>query len=85
MNPRTSEPSQTPTYFQDTRQNIGDISEGDALYLMQLQTMVVMNHLEDIPSRREYMRPEFARRKQQGDYYHIVRELECSDVEYFGK
>ena len=52
---------------------------------MQLQTMVVMNHLEDIPSRREYMRPEFARRKQQGDYYHIVRELECSDVEYFGK
>ena len=31
------------------------------------------------------MRPVFARRKQQGDYYQLVRELEIADAEYFGR
>ena len=64
---------------------MSDISEEDALYLLQLQTMVVLDQLDNDHARRDYMRPVFARRKQQGDYYHLVRELEMADAEYFGR
>ena len=64
---------------------MADISQEDALYLLQLQTMVVLDQLDDDDARRDYMRPVFARRKQQGDYYHLVRELEIADAEYFGR
>ena len=36
-----------------------------------------------ILSQRSYIRPIFARRKEQGDFYHLVRELELADNEYF--
>ena len=64
---------------------MADISQEDALYLLQLQTMVVLDQLDDDDARRDYMRPVFARRKQQGDYYHLVREFEIADAEYFGR
>ena len=64
---------------------MADISEEDALYLLQLQTMVVLDQLDDDHARRDYMRPVFARRKQQGDNYQVVRELEMADAEYFGR
>ncbi len=64
---------------------MADISEEDALCLVQLQTIVVLHHFDDNESRRDYMRPVFARRKQQGDYYQLVRELEIADAEYFGR
>ena len=31
------------------------------------------------------IRPVFARRKQQGDYYQLVREFDMADAEYFGR
>ena len=64
---------------------MSDISQEDALYLLQLQTMVVLDQLDDNESRRDYMRPLFDRRKQQGDYYQLVRELDMADAEYFGR
>ena len=46
--------------------------------------MAVMCYLEDDHlSQRSYKRPIFARRKEQGDFYHLVRELELADNEYF--
>ena len=50
--------------------------------------MVVLDQLDDNESRRDYIvyiRPVFARRKQQGDYYQLVREFEMADAEYFGR
>ena len=42
--------------------------------------MAVMCYLEDDNlSQRSYIRPIFARRKEQGDFYHLVRELELAD------
>ena len=69
---------------------MADISQPqeDALYFFQLQTMVVLDQLDDNESRRDYIvyiRPVFARRKQQGDYYQLVREFEMADAEYFGR
>ena len=69
---------------------MADISQPqeDALYFFQLQTMVVLDQLDDSESRRDYIvyiRPVFARRKQQGDYYQLVREFEMADAEYFGR
>ena len=65
---------------------MADISQPqeDALYFFQLQTMVVLDQLDDNESRRD-IRPVFARRKQQGDYYQLVREFEMADAEYFGR
>ena len=31
------------------------------------------------------IRPVFARRKQQGDYYQLVREFDMADAAYFGR
>ena len=69
---------------------MADISQPqeDALYFFQLQTMVVLDQLDDNESRRDYIvyiRPVFARRKQQGDYYQLVREFEMADAEYFSR
>ena len=69
---------------------MADISQPqeDALYFFQLQTMVVLDQLDDNESRRDYIvyiRSVFARRKQQGDYYQLVREFEMADAEYFGR
>ena len=83
INPRAYKTTQTLTYIQ--YYNMADISQEDGLYLLQLQTMVVLDQLDDNESRRDYMRPVFARRKQQGDYYQLVRELEMADAEYFGR
>ena len=48
--------------------------------------MAVMCYLEDDHlSQRSYIRPIFARRKEQGDFYHLVRELELADNEYFSR
>ena len=63
---------------------MAEITDEEALQVVQLQTMAVMCYLEDDHlSQRSYIRPIFARRKEQGDFYHLVRELELADNEYF--
>ena len=63
---------------------MAEITDEEALQVVQLQTMAVMCYLEDDHlSQRSYIRPIFARRKEQGDFYHLVRELELAGNEYF--
>ena len=63
---------------------MAEITDEEALQVVQLQTMAVMCYLEDDHlSQRSYIRPIFARRKEQGDFYLLVRELELADNEYF--
>ena len=63
---------------------MAEITDEEALQIVQLQTMAVVCYLEDDHlSQRSYIRPIFARRKEQGDFYHLVRELELADNEYF--
>ena len=59
------------------------ISEEEAAHLLALQTMVVAHELDRKRRRRLYVRPIFARRKNQG-YFNLVRELELFDSENFG-
>ena len=62
---------------------MAEITDEEALQVVQLQTIAVMCYLEDDHlSQRSYIRPIFARRKEQGDFYHLVRELELADNEY---
>ena len=60
---------------------MAEIIDEGALQVVQLQTMAVME--DDHLSQSSYIRPIFARRKEQGDFYHLVRELELADNEYF--
>ena len=59
------------------------ISEEEAVHLLTLQTIVIRQELEKTRKKRLYVRPIFARRKSQGDYYHLVRELELSESANF--
>ena len=53
---------------------MAEITDEEALQVVQLQTMAVMCYLEgDHLSQRSHIRPIFARRKEQGDFYHLVR------------
>ena len=62
------------------------MEDDEVLHLMQLQISIVMNELETVESAtRSYMRPIFAQRRQREDFYHLVRELELANSEYFGK
>ena len=63
---------------------MADINEEDALYLIQVQTMVVLDHLDDSESRRDYIvhATSVGSAQQQGDYYQLVRELQMADAEY---
>ena len=59
---------------------MAEITDEEALQVVQLQTMAVMCYLEDDHlSQRSYIRPKFARRKEQGDFYHLVREVKLAD------
>ena len=59
---------------------MAEITDEEALQVVQLQTMAVMCYLEDDHLSQRQI---FARRKEQGDFYHLVRELELADNEYF--
>ena len=58
------------------------LSEDDAFVLHSLQNMAVQAYIES-EHPRMYMKPIFAQRREQGDYYNLVKELELADIEFY--
>ena len=53
-------------------------------HLAQIQALAVWFSLdEESHSRDQYMRGIFAKRREQGDFYHLVKELELANDELY--
>ena len=55
----------------------------DDAELLFLQYSAICMYLEPEKAARQYMRPIFAHRREHGDFYHLVKELELADGEDF--